>query len=140
MADYIATARTNYVRFKDEAALKQALALADKYGLSTYHDQPEEPLCAMFYSDDGSLSLYDNETEEDADWDVIATLMDDDQVLIAMEAGAEKLRYIGGYAQAWNSKGECISLVLSDIYRMALEKWGTNPTPAEYTMLPKAKS
>lgn len=143
MANYIASARTNYVRFKDEAALQQALLLANKYRLAYYKDKPEEPLCAMFYSDDGDsggFCLYDNEADAYGDWDEIATLMDDDQVLIVMEAGAEKLRYITGYARAWNSKGEVEAVNLNDIYEKARSKWGIDPTPAEYTALPEAKA
>lgn len=138
MANYYATARTNYVRFKDEAALREALALADKFNVSYYHDQPQEPLCAMFYGDDGGFCFYDPDTDDDGDWYEIAKLMADDQVLVVLEAGAEKLRYISAHASAWNNKGECVGLSLNEIYDRAEEAWGISPTPAEYSTLPGA--
>ena len=48
-----------------------------------------------------------------------------------MEAGAEKLRYISGFAFAFNNKGEEITIRLSDIYERAKDL-GTNITAAEY--------
>jgi hypothetical protein len=48
-----------------------------------------------------------------------------------MESGAEKLRYIAGYAVAYNSKGETVSLNLDDIYDKA-KSLGTNITTATY--------
>lgn len=142
MANYYATARTNYVRFKDQEALDTALELAEKFNIAYYHDAPNEPLCVMFYSgdEDGGFNLYDSETDENADWDQIAVLMDDDQVLIVLEAGAEKLRYISGYAQAWNSKGDHVTLSLVDIYALARNKFGINPTVAEYAELPPPRA
>ena len=48
-----------------------------------------------------------------------------------MEAGSEKLRYIVGYAEAINSRGERASIGLNDIYKLA-ENLGSSITVAEY--------
>ena len=48
-----------------------------------------------------------------------------------MEAGHEKLRYISGYAEAINAKGERRTVSLSDIYGLAREL-GSNITEATY--------
>lgn len=49
-----------------------------------------------------------------------------------MEAGAEKMRYISGWAQAVHSDGRTVELRLSDIYVKAEEAFGVIPTDASY--------
>jgi hypothetical protein len=48
-----------------------------------------------------------------------------------MGAGAEKLRYINGWAEAYNNKGEKRAITLGDIYKLA-EELGSEITRAEY--------
>jgi hypothetical protein len=48
-----------------------------------------------------------------------------------MGAGAEKLRYINGWAEAYNNKGEKRVINLGDIYKLA-EELGSEITRAEY--------
>jgi hypothetical protein len=48
-----------------------------------------------------------------------------------MGAGSEKLRYIRGYAFAFNNKGETKFLSLDDIYEMA-KPLGSDIQKAEY--------
>jgi hypothetical protein len=48
-----------------------------------------------------------------------------------MGAGAEKLRYIHGYAIAFNNKGETRMIHLTDIYKIA-EELGKDVKKAEY--------
>jgi hypothetical protein len=51
-----------------------------------------------------------------------------------MGAGAEKLRFITGYAEAINSKGERVSVNIDTIYDLAKQKFGKDVevTPAQY--------
>lgn len=49
-----------------------------------------------------------------------------------MEVGEERLSYIMGYADAYNSKGECVTVNLNQIYDLAFKKFGIKPGRAEY--------
>lgn len=53
----------------------------------------------------------------------VVKYLQDDEILILQEAGNEKLCYITGFAIAINSKGESISMEISDIYDMASKKF-----------------
>jgi hypothetical protein len=58
----------------------------------------------------------------------------DDSIAIVMGAGAEKLRFITGYAEAINSKGERVDININSIYDLAKQKFGEGKevTPAQY--------
>lgn len=73
------------------------------------------------------------ETDLEIDWaEVFARHLVDGWVAILMETGAEKYRYVSGYALAVNSKGESHEINLSrDIAKLALEL-GENVTDASY--------
>jgi hypothetical protein len=141
MANWYGTARTNYVRFKDEAAYEAAKELVESCG-NTWH-RGEQRLVAMISGDDDSggfnFSRYDEDAEKDVDiaWEDVAKHLDDDQVLVCMEVGAEKLRYVSGHTSAWNNKGESVELSLRNIYKLAFEKFGVAPTEARYTDEPE---
>ena len=57
--------------------------------------------------------------------------LEENEVAIMIECGAEKLRYITGVAYAINSKGETSTINLNDIYEEA-NLLGNNITAAEY--------
>jgi len=73
------------------------------------------------------------ETDLEIDWaEVFARHLADGWVAILMETGAEKYRYVSGYALAVNSKGESHEINLSrDIAKLALTL-GENVTDASY--------
>ena len=62
----------------------------------------------------------------------LSTHLVEGEVAVVMETGAEKLRYLIGYAAAVNHKGETVDVALTDIYRKARETFGKEPTRAEY--------
>lgn len=64
----------------------------------------------------------------------LAEHLQDDSVAVLMEAGAEKLRYVAGWAAAVNAKGEVVEIGLHAIYDMAKQKFGDDVeiTVAEY--------
>ena len=69
---------------------------------------------------------------EDEDiMDVVAKHLVDDWVAIFMESGAEKVRYVSGYAVAVNNKGGRETVSLHSIYPLAATL-GTYATEAEY--------
>jgi len=91
--------------------------------------------------DDGAgwpTMSYNEETEEETEIDlpaIVAEHLADGEVAIFMESGAEKLRYIIGYAEAINNKGERRTISIGDIYNIArteLTDRGHDVTVAEY--------
>jgi transcriptional antiterminator Rof (Rho-off) len=62
---------------------------------------------------------------------LLAAHLADGEVAVAMEAGAEKLRYVNGFAFAVNAAGDVRSVSLDDIYALA-EDLGPNVTVAQY--------
>jgi hypothetical protein len=123
MADYYATARSNYFQVKDPDALRRELAGLD---IDVLTDDPQDPqrVVLLCRSDHGSWphSRYDENADDDVEVDlaaIIAQHLTDGQVAVLMESGAEKLRFIGGLAVAVNNRGEQVGVSLEDIYEHA---------------------
>jgi hypothetical protein len=141
MANYYATARSNYFAVKDEMTFRQ---WAESIGLMVF-----EPTHANVTSDgirrfaiapgDGDecgwfCTRYNEETDEHDEVDVpreLAAHLRDGEVAVLMEVGSEKLRYLRGYASAINSAGKSVHISLEGIYKIAT-KLGTKITRAEY--------
>ena len=141
MANYYATARSNYFAVKDETAFRE---WAESIGLMVF-----EPTHTTVTADgidrfaiapgDGDecgwfCTRYDEESDEHEDVDLTKELsahLRDGEVAILMEVGSEKLRYLCGYATAVNSVGKTVSMSLEGIYARAA-KLGTHITRAEY--------
>jgi hypothetical protein len=104
---------------KEKQLLHGFLGSSDFGGLPSFREEEDEKT--------GQTTEY----EFDDFLTELATNIEDGWVAIMMECGAEKLRYITGFAMAINSKGEKNSVSLEDIYEKA-EKMGTNNTRVEY--------
>jgi hypothetical protein len=135
MANYYENARTNYFKVKDEEKFNEFLCSLS--GLDSYKD--EEGRHAIFFDYESGVpsSKYNEETDDYDEFDFLGELSEhltDDSIAIVMGAGAEKLRYITGYAEAINSKGERVGINISDIYDLAKQKFGEGKevTPAQY--------
>ena len=141
MANYYATARSNYFAVKDEMMFRQWAEFAGLKVLDPTHTDktadgiPRFAITPDNGNEDGWPShRYNEETEEYDDVDVLeelAAYLKDGDVAILMEIGSEKLRYLCGYANAVNSKGETVGITLEGIYALA-GKLGSNITRAEY--------
>ena len=141
MANYYATARSNYFAVKDEKAFREWTALLGLTILEpTHHDKvadgvPRFGIAPGDFDEGGWPSCRYNEiTGDDDEIDVIGQLsahLADDEVAVLMEVGNEKLRYVSGTATAVNSKGEIAHLDLDSIYELA-RALGPNITLAEY--------
>lgn len=135
MANYYENARTNYFKVKDESKFKDFLATLD--GLETYSDK-EGRHCILFDYESGvPSSKYNEETDDYDEFDFLGELSEhltDGSIAIVMGSGAEKLRYVTGYAEAINSKGERVSVNIDSIYDLAKQKFGEGKevTPAQY--------
>ena len=136
MANYYGQARTNYFLVKDAEAFKTEMAnysvnvIEQKIGEETGYGILDED------SDGGGLqwSQFNEETEDydDLVWEVIiGNHLKDGEVCVLMETGAEKYRYLSGWAIAFNNKGESRRVDITDIYDLAKEL-GTGVTQAEY--------
>ena len=134
MANYYGQGRTNYFAVKDADAFKAEMAnypvevITDEvdgetlYGLLDANPDGggwDWSYIAELEDEDGEIV----ETDMEIDWpEVFARHLVDGHVAILMETGAEKYRYLIGYALAVNSKGETREVNLSkDIYTLAQE-------------------
>jgi hypothetical protein len=135
MANYYENARTNYFRVKDDEKFKEFISSFD--GLTTYEDDENRHTILFDYESGVPFSKYNDETQDYDDVDFLGELsthLADNSVAVLMGAGAEKLRYINGYAEAIDNTGERVSINLNAIYNRALEKFGSEKeiTMAEY--------
>jgi len=138
MANYYASARTNYFLVKDvEAFTTDINAVTNDVEIITQEKDGVQLVGLLGTDPDGSGFPYSQYSDEDGEyleinWDkIFQAHLEDGWVAIIMESGAEKLRYISGYAVAYNNKGETRTIDLTNIYKLAMEL-GTNITPAEY--------
>jgi len=135
MANYYANSRSNYFKVKDNEKFKDFIESME--GLEFIYDNVGR-VGFLVDSESGSIPCerYDEENDEyvDIDFDQeLAQHLQDDQVAIYQEVGAEKLRYLVGYSVAVNSKGEVATVNINDIYRIAQEELGGQDiTTCEY--------
>ena len=137
MANYYAAWRTNYFKVKDLKAFEAVIK-----GI---------PFIEIVSDNDGYIAIMedyrgdsagipnnyfdDDDNDVTVEWSIIfKEHLEDNSIVVFMEAGSEKLRYILGYAMAINSEGEVIEITLDDIYKKAHKKWGKDMdiTRAEY--------
>lgn len=123
MANYIASCRTNSFSVKDEAKFRE---WADQYDISiSVENDGDNKFCILGEDPDGAgwpSYRYNEETEEYENIDFFAEIaphLAEGEVAVFMEAGAEKLRYVAGYAVAVAWTGESKTVSLNDIYDLA---------------------
>lgn len=131
---YRAVSRTNWFRVRDVAHLDAALAPlrpairlyrgdGDRLGrvmvTAEGHDEGEFPTC-----DCGG---------EPVDFGaLLASEIADDEIVVLMSVGHDRIAELGGYAQALNARGERVELELSAIYELAAKAFGRMPTAAAH--------
>ena len=135
MATYYESSRTNYFLVKDIEAFKTRLELFTALEVKVEKMNGKDYVCLINSNENGfPFDVYDDILGEyvEIDWEgIFSQHLQDGSVAIIMGAGAEKLRYIHGYAVAFNNKGETEQVHLVDIYKIA-EKLGTDIQKAEY--------
>lgn len=138
MVNWYGSARSNYFRVKDSEAFKEALSRlgVDVYDGNGIHDGLVM-ICVSEGSDSGGWPTegYDDEIGEGYDIDIetiVAEHLADGEVAVLMEVGAEKLRYLTGWAVAIHSSGSVERVSIDDIYQKARKAFGVDPTPAIY--------
>lgn len=114
MANFYATSRSNFVLVKDVQAAIDSLKHYD----IPIHRHPTNKNAIMLAGGDDSgtfNSSYVDEESNDiyldlAEW--ASSHLQQGQVLILVSAGAEKLRYVSAWAEAYTWKGEVITVDL----------------------------
>lgn len=134
MANYNGTSRTNYFRVKDQAKFH---AWAESLDLTVEEKGGSFALFPGDYADDGAFPSCVNDPESEADGEELDFMLElskhlaDRSVAVRISAGAEKLRYVSGFADAINNRGERVSIHLDEIYELAASL-GTEISLAEY--------
>jgi len=121
MANYIASARSNKFRVKDIAALEAAMPPEIEVYVESLPDRRVSLLVNDCDSGGWPGLIYDEASEDRIDWDVetaVAPHLEDGEWCVVKEVGAEKLRYLIGYATAFNNKGEMHTIDLDDIFKL----------------------
>jgi hypothetical protein len=124
MADWYGMSRTNYFKVKDPETFKKWLSqfemvLFEKDGKFGFYSGSEKG--------DFPSGVYNEETDEYDDMDIAEKLPEflaDGEIAILMQAGAEKARYVSGFAIAVHSDGRIVQIVLDDIYERAAKEFG----------------
>lgn len=134
MANYYESARSNYFLVKDLDKFKEFADTISGVEAVSKPDDEGNTLVALIGDGEYWPNYYENEDgdEIEIEWEeVFKTHLADDWVAIFMGAGAEKLRYINGWAVAYNNKGEGKAITLDDIYDIA-KAFGSKITHASY--------
>ena len=112
MANFYGTSRSNFVRVKDiDAAIKDL----EPFGNQVHrHPSESDALMVSGNDDDGSINTYgyDKDGEDvQLEWsEWCAEHLKEGQIMVFMPAGAEKLRYVSAWAEAYNHEGKCVSV------------------------------
>ncbi|CAM3836894.1 hypothetical protein VRRI112168_02475 [Vreelandella rituensis] len=145
MANFYGVERSNYVRFQPEA-MEVVAAYCDLFEIALAESDGRHCLLPSEQSEDGcfgsqgfvardsllcgALEGLDfqegDEAEVDIDLSEVAKHMQPGEVLVVEKAGAEKLRYVTGFAEAYNHLGECVTLNISEIYQRAADAFGVD--------------
>jgi hypothetical protein len=131
LANWDGFSRTNYFRVKDVAAFRKTM---EQYEVQVW-TKDDTDTCDWFGlgANDGDWPSYNPETDEDI-WfpEILAKHLVDGEVAILQTVGAERLRYLTGYAIAINGRGEHVEVSINQIYDLAKAKFGVEPTEACY--------
>jgi hypothetical protein len=133
MANWYGSARSNYVRVKNrETFLAWVQTLP---GVEFAEKDDAFALLVGRDSDGGGWppSRFTGDLDEEIDLALeIAPHLAPGEIFVYCECGAEKLRYLTGWATAVNAAGETLHVSIDDIYALAEERWNRAPTLAQY--------
>lgn len=129
MANWQGAARTNYFRVKNVEEFKGWAGNLPNIEVA----QKDEGFMLMSTCPDtGSFpsQVYDEETGDEIDIELreISQFLAEGQVAVFMEAGAEKLRYVTGWAMAVSWDGQVEFVNIDEIYERAAAKFGVDPS------------
>lgn len=134
MANYYQHARSNYFRVKNPEEFREfcerwEVEVAEKEGKFAFCTEEDCPwYIHIRYG-------WDCPPTVDGGPEFLAELTDqlaEREVAILMAIGWEAVRFLNGSAVALCPGREPLMVDLDDIYSLAAERWGTEPTRAEY--------
>jgi hypothetical protein len=130
MANYVGAARTNYVTIENLQELTEVL---NPWPLEIVKNSEGKVAFLSADPDSSGWPYFGVDVSyEEVELDVASVIMPfvkEGEVLLVMEAGHEKLRYISGWASAWIRRGDTVSEVtvsLNDIYQKAAEAFNVD--------------
>jgi hypothetical protein len=138
MANYVGYARSNYFRVRDEAAF---LCWSETLpGVVARREDGNQQRFALLVEDgdDGGWPnrRYREEAGDEEEIDLHAELaghLAEGEVAVLQEVGAEKLRYLVGYAVAVDHRGERLAVSIDDVYaKVRAAGWATDVSTATY--------
>jgi hypothetical protein len=126
MANWYGSSRTNYFRVKDADAFRAAMKDYEIDVWTPHQPDIDEPNMFALGSktEDGGWPSYDLET--DTDFEMIEKVwphLAEGEVAVFQTIGAEKRRYLTGYAEAVNHKGKRVAVSIEDIYALAKRRF-----------------
>jgi hypothetical protein len=128
MANYTATARSNYFAVKDATAFEAWCKECDlETWLGTDGNAARHAITPNDMSDTGG---WPEHMDEDF-CDGLAGHLADGEIAVLFEIGHEKLRYLIGTATAIHASGKRLDINLSEIYTRARDAFGDNATITE---------
>lgn len=108
MANYISTMRTNYFRVKDEAVFRDFMNHIQgcEDTVEVFERASEDGTRYFGFGCYGGIFGYVDDDDDDLDYDIayekffkmLHDIVAEDDAIILMEVGNEKLRYVTGYA------------------------------------------
>lgn len=130
MSQWIGTARSNYFRVKNEQAFRAAMEPLEvsvvneegKFAILSEHEYGG--WAGWIFPDEGEPIEIDHAG-------TVSEHLAPGEVAILMESGAEKRRYVTGYAIAVNDRNERRTVSIDSIYELAAEL-GSSVTRAAY--------
>lgn len=132
MANYCASARTNYFRVRSKGEF-----LTWTHTIPEISVEERDGRFAIFAETEYGwpTERWNSDAGEGTEFDLASELkahLADGEAAIFMEVGNERLRYLNGFAFAIRSDGERLSLCLDDIYDLVKREWNIEPTYASY--------
>ena len=128
MANYYASARSNYFAVKDREAFDTWADYAGLEVLTSDHHDDRVMIAPKAECDSGwPAQRLNPDTNDWEEFDLCGELWShllDYEVAVLFEVGSEKLRYLTGFAVAVSWEGEIERLDLNDIYGRAAEAFG----------------
>ena len=139
MANYYGSSRTSYFKVKDEAAFKTWADSLDGVHVGRQETEKEGVLFCLLAQDTDSgefpCTQYVEEDDEFVDSDFpegIASHLEEGWACTIIEVGAEKLRYVQGYAAVVTSEGVIKSIELNEWASSVCESALVKHTSAAY--------
>lgn len=134
MANWYGTSRTNYFHVKNADTFIEEMR---GYDVRVIPHKDCDCFALIAETEDGGWPCTGPEGDDGEYPDVffpqvVSPHLMDNEVAVFMAVGAEKARYVTGVAVAIVNSGRMVDVSLDSIYNLAEEKFGIQPTRAEY--------